>query len=132
MIMELQKVDLLAPEPSQAGLQRSCDSLADAPQFYRGNAHLGTDQYIGLQGREHLAEIFLGLSAAVKRRRIEVVDAQLERPRHRALLICRRSTDHQPAHHAASKPQRRHLESRLAKRSGFHCPFPSRNPQSWL
>ena len=89
--MKLEQIDLVALQPLQAGVQRGGDRGADPARLGRRQPHLGADIDIGLQRFQHAAEIASrDLAVAVHARRIEIVDAELERARHRALLVGRR------------------------------------------
>src|SRR5260370_40015843 len=81
---------------------------------------LGADPDIGSEALHHAPEIALGFAVPVHCRGIEIVDAELDRPRHRPLLITRAAAYHQPADRPASEPEHRHLEPGPAEPAHFH------------
>src|SRR5271169_2209264 len=85
-----------------------------------GNSHLGADPDVRPEALYDAPEIALGFAIPVHRRGIEIVDAELDRPRHRPLLIARAPAYHQPADRPASEPEHRHLKPGPAERACFH------------
>src|SRR5438270_7092747 len=84
------------------------------------NSHLGADPDVGSKALHDAPEIALGFAVPVHRRGVEIADAELDRPRHRALLIARAAAYHQPANRPASEPEHRHIEPGPAERASFH------------
>ena len=130
-IVQLEEIDMVELQPRQARIQRGGDRGADPAFLFRRHAHLGADQHIGLEAFEDAAEIALGLALPVHRRGVEIIDAQFERPRDRALLIGGVALYDQPADRAAAEAEEREAEAALAKHSLFHaalprCPIESR------
>src|SRR5262249_54115634 len=72
------------------------------------------------RGRDHLAEVRLGLAGAVGRRGIEIVDAELECARDRSLALGGRAADEQPAHVATAETEDADAEPRPSKRAIVH------------
>src|SRR6185436_16695974 len=66
-------------------------------------------------------QIALGFAITVRRRGIEVVDAELHRPRDRALALGRCAADDEPADVAAAESERRDPETRLAEIPELHA-----------
>jgi hypothetical protein len=108
-IVEMEDIDAVAAEAFEAGLEGGRHCRADAAAVCRCDAHLGGDDDVRLQLGQHPPEVGLGGAVAVERGGVEVVDAELERPRHRALLVARLAARHQSADRAAPERQDRHL-----------------------
>ena len=119
-VVAVEDVDMVAAEAFQACLQGRGDGVGGAAALSRHDAHLGGDDHLGLELGQHPAEVLLGLAVAVERRAVEVVDAELERARHRPLLVGGLAARHQAADRAAPERKDRDLESGLAKPSAFH------------
>src|SRR6202043_2616511 len=100
----------------------------DAVALTGRNSHLGADPDIGSEALHDAAEIALGFAVPVHRRGVEIVDAQLDRPRHGPLLVARAAAYHQPADRPAAEPEHRPLEPGPAERACFHrfLPFVGR------
>src|SRR5205814_5805533 len=98
----------------------SGDRLADLAPLGRRQADLCADVAFWFQRLQHPAEIDLGLPIAVHLRRIEIIDAELERPRHRAFLVRRGALDHQPANRAAAETEDAKVKTGPAKSALFH------------
>jgi hypothetical protein len=121
-VVQLEHVDMIAPQPVEARLERGRDRGADVRPFVR-HAHLGGEHDVWLQAREHTAEILLRGAVAIGRRGVEQVNAGLERARDRALLVGRCPLGHQAADRAAAEGQHRDLEPGAAECALFHVSF---------
>ena len=111
------------PMRCQAGLQRFGDRGGDAAEIGGPDAHLGADDDVGLQLRQHAAKVLLGLAVAVHRGGVEVVHTHFQCARDGAFLILRRAAHHQAAHRAATEAQDRNPQARSAKCPHFHVVF---------
>src|SRR5262249_53519960 len=120
-IVELEEVDALHAEPLEARVERARDRAGDVAKVGRVEPELRADLHARPQRPEHLAGVLLGLAVAVRRRGVEVVDAELHRPRDRALALGQRAADDEPADVAAAEPERRDPETRLAEISELHA-----------
>ena len=120
IVVELKQIDGVASQPLQARLQRRGYRRTDLAALGRRQANLCADIDIRLQRFQHAAEIALGFAVAIHLRRVEVVDAELDRARHRALLVGGGALDHQPADGAAAKAEQRDVETGPAEFPSFH------------
>src|SRR5207253_167595 len=120
-VVKLEQIDALHGEPLQALVERAGNRPGDVVQIVRVQPELRADLHVRLQRLQHLPEIALGLAVAVRRRGVEIVDAELHRPRDRALSLRRCSTDDEPADVAAAEPERRDRETRLAETPRLHA-----------
>ena len=117
----MQDVHLLHAEPFEAGIEGGGDGGSDIGQVRGPEPDLGAnDRVLRLQRLEYAAEVLLGLPVAVQGRRIEVVDARIQRLGDRALLVGRRAAYHQSAHRSASEAQHRSLHACAAEYARFH------------
>src|SRR3954454_20079099 len=66
---------------------------------------------------------------AVLRGGIEVIDAAVERERHRGALLGVLAADHQPADAAAPEADRRHSQPRAAEVAVLHAPLLANSPR---
>src|SRR5262249_28526994 len=123
-VVELEQVDALPAEPLQARVERPRDRAGDVVQIRRIQAELGPDLHRRLERFQHLAQVALGLAVAVRRRRVEVVDAELHGPRDRVLALRDGAADEQPADVAAAEAERGDPEPRLAEIPQLHCAPP--------
>src|SRR5262245_19555809 len=119
-IVELKEIDALHAEPAQARVERAGDRTRYVGQVGRIEAKLRADVDARAQRLEHLTEISLGLSVAVRRGRVEVVDPELHLPGDAPLALRGRSADDEPADVAASEPERGNSETRLAQPAKVH------------
>jgi hypothetical protein len=118
-VVQLEHVDMIAPQAVEARLERGRDRGADV-RALRRHAHLGREHDLRLQAREHAPEIALRGAVAIGRGGVEMVDAGLERARHRALLVGGRAPGHQPADRAAAEGQHGNVEPRAAELAFLH------------
>src|SRR3954470_24854622 len=72
--------------------------------------------------------MLFGAPLAVLRGGIEVIDAAVERERHRGALLGVLAADHQPADAAAPEPDRRHSQPRAAEVAILHAPLLASSP----
>jgi len=79
-----------------------------------------SDADVGFEHLEHPAEIALALAVAIHLRRVEIIDAELDRARDGALLIGGGALGHQPTDRAAAKAEQRYVETGPAELSSFH------------
>src|SRR5207244_12751181 len=119
-VVELKQIDAVQTEPTQARVERAGARPGDGLQIARTEAEFRADMHPRAERLQHLPEVPLGLAVTVGRRRVEVVDTELHGPGDTALSLCRRPPDNQPADIAASEPERRHRQTRLAQTSRFH------------
>ena len=119
-VVELEQINRVALHPLEASLERGGDRLADLAALGRRQPHLGADIAIGLQRPQDTPEIALGLAVAIHLRRVEIIDAEFDRPPHRALLIGGFALDHQPADRAAAEAEQRYVETGPAEFALFH------------
>ena len=119
-VVELEQIDGLALQPGEARLQRGDDGRADGCRIARGRLDLGGQHDGGLQGLQHAAEVGLRGAVAVLRRGVEIGDAELERARHRALLVARLTAHHQAADVAAAEAEDGSREAGAAEGAGLH------------
>src|SRR5438552_6251401 len=104
VVVELEQIDALEPEATQARVERARDRARNVGEVAPVDAELRPDVHLRLQRLQHLAEVLLGLAVAVGRRGVEVVDAKLDRPRDRSLSLGRRAANDQPATLPHPKP----------------------------
>src|SRR5262249_21683437 len=88
-VVQLEEIHVVQTESPTARLQRFRDRAGDPPAILELETELGAEDDVRPQDPEHPAEVLLGLSVSVQGRRIEIVDAELERASHRALLLSR-------------------------------------------
>jgi hypothetical protein len=122
-VVELEEVDPLHLQTIEAGFQRGGDRGADLAALGGRQPHLGADISVGLQRLPDPAEVLFALAVAVHRGRVEVVDAEFERPGDGALLFGGHPLDHEPADRAAAEAEQRYLEPRPAEPPFFHAPL---------
>src|SRR5205823_3370170 len=124
-VVELEQVDTLHLKSPETRLERGGDGLADWPVIGGLDPELRADQHGGGACPGGPPQVPLRLAVTVGRRGVEVVDPELDGARHRALLIGRRTPDHQAADIPAPEPQRRDLETRRAQAPQIHPAAPS-------
>ena len=122
--MELEQVDVLSTQALEACVERAADGAWHGAEVRGVQAELRADVDRRPQRAHGRAEVLLRLAVAVGGRGVEVVDPQLHRPRDGALALGRAATDHEPADVAASEPERRHPEPRLAELAILHAFLP--------
>src|SRR5260221_9994345 len=102
-VMDLQYVEALDAETAKALVCRAHDVAGDIAEIPAPDLDLRCDQRSRADILEHPAQRFLCCAVAVVRRRVEVVDPKLERPRDDAALLRRLTADHQPGIAAAAE-----------------------------
>jgi hypothetical protein len=104
--VELNQVHLFPCHAGQTRLDRALDGATHIPHLVRTNTHLGPDVHVGLEFVQYLPEILLRLAIAIHRSSVEVINASLNRPRHRPHAGTRFLTNDQATDVATAKAQR--------------------------
>jgi hypothetical protein len=120
VVVQLKQINPLELQALQARLQRCRDRRSDPAAFARRNAHLGADQDVGFEALDDAPEIAFGFTIAVHRCGVEIIDAELDRPLYRTLLVGRVAAHHQTADGAAPEPENRYFEPRAPECACFH------------
>ena len=119
-IVQVEEVEPAPAEQREAVLDRPRERARHIRQVGRAQPALGAHDHRRSQRTQDHAQVLLRLAAAIGRRRVEVVDAEFDRPRDRPLPLDRRAPHHQPADIPAPEGQRGDLEPGPAQRPVFH------------
>src|SRR5262245_59481646 len=119
-VVQLEEIHAVQTEPSEARFERFRDRVGDSAPVVELEAELGAEDDVRPEDPEHPPEILLGLAVSVRRGSIEIVDAELERASHGALLFGRGRAHHQPADVASAEPESRHLETGATEPPSLH------------
>ncbi len=114
VVVELDQIHGIPPQPRQTCFHRADDGPAQVPHLSRWDLHLRPHVDIGSQFLQHLAQVALRLPIPIGWGRIEVVDACFHGSRHRAHAVFRLPADDQPADVPAAKAERRDAQSCLS------------------
>ena len=112
-IVQMKDVDPVKTQPRQTAFERCPDRVGNAAGLAGRQPNLGADDCVGrLQFLQDTAEVLFRFTIAVLHGGVEIVDADVNRPRDGALLLGNAlAAHHESTDGAAAKTQHRKLHS---------------------